>query len=945
MSIPIHITPTLFIFLGTSSGDIGWRTKKLITDVYGDIPIIRYLWVDTDTRRDSDPRSIFTDEERAELVGFNIGDVVANIESYKSIKPWWPEDSRMSRQTISTGAPEQIRLAGRLALFRMYQDRMSGVAFIDKLEAAVSSITEINNLNQTAAMRHPIFKFEPDKQTAHVYLIFSTCGGTGSAISFDMAYLCRYLLKTKNPKVFGLSVLPPVIERAIRSEARPQRDKVHANTYAWFKEDQYLIENPHWFVTYPDDTEVEVNSHPFDIHYLIDIMNQNGQSFDSFNDAAIMSAWALFMAIGGNVAGSLNSFTTNVSSLDNEFMQRRTAYSSMVSAALMFPINKIKQYCGAKMGVELVRRGLMADADMDKVNSQINHFISETGLGDMELVNELKTDVEVSFLNKPLLLNTKSVGDAISLLDAQFSSSDDEIDEIEKKIKERSQGLRADLDAKLEKEIAGMSLAQGLPASKAFIHLLLEKTGKSKQGNSLQVYLDRVNAPDYKPEALSKDYLKKVEKIRKQEGGIEDTIMQAAMRKKWESNLKLAITDAVAALENLQNEKITYFARREAKAIYHHLISRLNEHLAALSTLEKSQQGVANQLANQQKEALSPATERQGIFDLSRELLCEEDYFKTFYENNAAKIEVQTVYNEFSGTHRFETLSSLKTFFESGLSTAIINSAGENFGPALEKISLLTALEEYYGDRAKQIIEDEFDQLIKYSVAFWSYDANKGHTSTEGTSIMGIEDASHHLIPEKYANSNIFELKSTGLKHYILLLRVQHGVPAFLLNGMNDNKAKYEQLINKGKSLHVLPNMALAEDVFPELHKHARRVFALANVFGFIVQLGPHFYFDPDRVKVEKNLQPAKKYYLAQGRENADKKFIHLQQFVDEAKQLVDDHIASIGNVEACKKIEDGITWLQTELSNRNTSPSLVEQYDSELESLKEFTRELGCSG
>ena len=48
MATEIRFEPTLFLLLGTSSGQVGWRLKELLRRAYGDIPILRFLWVDAD---------------------------------------------------------------------------------------------------------------------------------------------------------------------------------------------------------------------------------------------------------------------------------------------------------------------------------------------------------------------------------------------------------------------------------------------------------------------------------------------------------------------------------------------------------------------------------------------------------------------------------------------------------------------------------------------------------------------------------------------------------------------------------------------------------------------------------------------------------------------------------------------------------------------------------
>lgn len=943
MKIPIHVTPTLFVFLGTSSGEIGWRTKKLIQETYGDLPIIRYLWVDTDTYQGSESRMEFNESERVELIGFDIAQTVSNIHNFPTVLDWFPEETSLRGKMMHRGTPQQMRLAGRLALFRMFTEQRGGSSFIGKLKAATSAITQIQNLNDTANYPHEAFEFQPDKDGAHVYVIFSTCGGTGSSISFDIANLCRYLLRAKNPMLFGLSMLPSVIEIQVGEGSERQRNKNRANTYAWFKEDQFLRENPPWYVNYPDGSQVREPNPPFDIHYLIDLMNQDGQSLNSFNDAAQMAAWALFMGVGGNIAGSLNSYTEIVGGLDGEFSKRITPYSSFATAAMIYPIEKLKKYCGAKLAGQLIKNGLMAVPDNEKINNSVQSFIAENKLNDIELVNSLKSDFSVDFLEKPILLTIDSIERALAILDRQFNSGNDDIVEIERDIVNKASKLQSSLAEKLENAVTDLAITQGLPSAERFINQLMVPMQKSKDGYSFDVYLNKVSPNKYNPEIFRKEYQDAYGKVRNLQGGVDDTI-RGLFPRRQATALKLAIIEAVKSLENFHREQITYYARREAANIYNHLIGQLNQHQAALSSLNKSRETISTQLDEEQKKALIPAGERDGLFDLSRELLCEKKYFEAFYKTHVSGIDTNAVYFEFAEKQtRLDTLTDLRTFFDKALSKEIVATAGESFQSAIDGVSLLSALQEFYGDEAPKIIENEFDNLIKYAVPFWSYDRNMGHKIVDGKTLVGVEDANSKLVPDKVRNNNSYELKSTGLKHYILLLTVQHANPAFILRGMDVNQQMYKMYSTEG-TLHALPNMEMAKDVFPDMDTEARITFALANVFGFIAQVGHNFYFDEARVQKLKELNPALSFKFASGRENAENRFIHHTLYLSKAEELIEKHIAEVGNQKACEELSESIAQLQEKVSDRNISRDLSDQLSRELKMIMEYKAGMNCS-
>lgn len=942
MTINVQITPTLFIFMGTSSGDIGWRIKKLIKESYGDIPVIRFLWIDTDSRVDSDASKYFTEDERIVLTGFNIHEVLSHLENYPEIEAWWPQNTEI-KGYVSMGAPEQMRLAGRLSLFYKFDDRSAGDSFIDKLRSSLSAISEITNIRATKDLKHDLFTFDPDEDNVHIVPIFSTSGGTGSSISFDVAYLSRHILKHKNPKVIALSIMPTVIEQSIRGEAASMARKAKANTYAWFKEDNYLMKHPDWFVRYPDGTEVELVGKPFDIHFLINKTNERGLSFDSYEDAALMAAWAMYMSIGGNVGSNVNSFNQNVDSLGHIIDDRITAYSSQVAASLVFPIDKLKKYCGAKMGKELLDDGLLAEPNHEELINKAARLADDLDLIDEELIVRLTSNEIVEFPGKPLLAKPDSVQNAMGLLDQQYKSATEKLAEVRKNIQAKAKDYSSMVISKLETEIASYTLKHGLKSANELIDLLLMAPDARNAQNSMLYYLGRIQTQKIDSLALNKRYQEKYGKIRAQEGGIDDMLRKAANT--WKKNLQLVVGDAVSALENYQNQTVTSYAITEASKIYNNVISHLSTLKLKISALQDKLSDISGELDKELRKSLQPATADQNIFDLSVEMLCEREFFDSFYLKNTEKIDRKVVYSQFAADRSFTDFHVLEDFFNHKLGSALVTTSGEAFNSAIESVSLLTAMEEFYGTRAKDEIEKAFDDLIRYSSPFWVYEQTYTRGRETGTSIIGVENPDSHLIPEKYRNHRIFTLHATGLKHQILLLRLKHGVPAFLFPDLKEYRNLYEQFNEKTRTtLHILPGMEMAEEVFPELNKKARRVFALGNVFGYIAQVGNFFYYDPDRIKQERNIEPPIDYKLAQGREKADESFGHKKAYVDKIDKLITSYVAKVGNVGACGEINAGIEKLQSLLSKRNLSTSLKKQYMKEMEILQEVLDEYGST-
>lgn len=172
MTTQIRFQPTLFIFLGTSAGQVGWRLKKLLQRAFGAIPVLRFLWIDIDTDIDPLARPWFSNQERVELSGLNPASVIKNINNYPSVKSWWPETANVRAGMLTGGgAPQQMRLVGRLALFRMFNDRTRDMAFIDRLRAATEALFEIENIRATEAKSNQQINFSVEN-ACRVVLVF-----------------------------------------------------------------------------------------------------------------------------------------------------------------------------------------------------------------------------------------------------------------------------------------------------------------------------------------------------------------------------------------------------------------------------------------------------------------------------------------------------------------------------------------------------------------------------------------------------------------------------------------------------------------------------------------------------------------------------------------------------------------------------------------------------
>ena len=138
----VTVPPTLFLFLGSSSGLVGWRLKNLFKQIYGEIPLIKFLWLDIQKTMPTEAEATFDRRtERGELNGFDPTEIVRNLDNHPAIRSWWPKASPPpGRLSGSGGSPRQMRLVGRLAFFAKLFQRGDGISIYDRLEDALNGL-------------------------------------------------------------------------------------------------------------------------------------------------------------------------------------------------------------------------------------------------------------------------------------------------------------------------------------------------------------------------------------------------------------------------------------------------------------------------------------------------------------------------------------------------------------------------------------------------------------------------------------------------------------------------------------------------------------------------------------------------------------------------------------------------------------------------------------
>ena len=139
-----------------------------------------------------------------------------------------------------------MRDVGRLALYVGYQQ------LVDKLKNSLGQLQNVANLQKAQQILAPI-GLRPDP-SPQVWLVGSLCGGTGSGIFLDVAYIIRDLLQSRSTFLpNGIFVLPQAFMPSMTGKVDLQR-RIQANTYAALLELTELMNDAdrNKFEFYPD---------------------------------------------------------------------------------------------------------------------------------------------------------------------------------------------------------------------------------------------------------------------------------------------------------------------------------------------------------------------------------------------------------------------------------------------------------------------------------------------------------------------------------------------------------------------------------------------------------------------------------------------------------------------------------------------------------------------
>ena len=343
-----ELKPTLIIGLGGTGKRTllhlrAWFAKHLVNETVDADAIhrrIRFLVLDTDPEIEhvetDDCIATFQESEFLDCGRVPIAHLLTLFADDKLpvLGDWLdPSFDLVEEATLRKGEPN--RQLGRLSLF-WHLGPQSPLYLYKRFKDTIEDL-----LNQ--------YTIDPTRPIAlTIYVISSLCGGTGSGMFIDIAYILRQILGSRQrfTQIQGIFAMPSFYRSA------PQFP-LQGNTWASLKELDYFMTAPAAERRYPEisylpglDTQrIPCTEKPFDLVYLIDSKTEHDIDVGDAEALREVLTNALGLLTASRIGDEAASKINNVAALRD--IAAGTVYSSLGVASLVFPAEQVNIWCAA----------------------------------------------------------------------------------------------------------------------------------------------------------------------------------------------------------------------------------------------------------------------------------------------------------------------------------------------------------------------------------------------------------------------------------------------------------------------------------------------------------------------------------------------------------------------------------------------------------------------
>ena len=354
----LRLRPTLIIGAGGTGYETAVRVKARFAESFPPelLQQIRYIVFDTDTNhpptRNSLGEMIYLDDgiELFQIGGVPVKGIIENQHNYPEIAAEL-ELKKLPRLDLTKGA-KQVRQLGRLALFYHFQ-RIRKV-----LETALRDVLNIGHYTGTT----------PPVQAINCFFIGSACGGTGSGILIDLAYLTRQLAhKWGIPIDYIYTTCLLVLPEAFTKIPASNEAQIRANASAMLSEIDHFMVHGDFDVMYPDKFHVVDPRPPFNITYLMDASNERNHTVADLNQLTPIMAEAIFLQAGSFLGAQVDSAFDNIpTSTSQDINGHLRGYSMVGASTLHFNAQRVSADCAYRLIDDLVYQLFLKQVDQQE---------------------------------------------------------------------------------------------------------------------------------------------------------------------------------------------------------------------------------------------------------------------------------------------------------------------------------------------------------------------------------------------------------------------------------------------------------------------------------------------------------------------------------------------------------------------------------------------------
>ncbi len=389
--MPLRVKPAVAIGLGGTGKEVVMRVRRMMVERFGSLeefPIVQFVIIDTDPSdevsfeaREIEDKIRPMPSERVHAAVPDVYQLWREMEKLPHLKEWVPEGLEETAGESITHGAKQCRPLGRLSFFFNYSNIRKAIAH------AYSRARDHASREKVSQKGIEVVGLEPD-----FYIVCSVCGGTGSGMLLDTAYLIRDIVgREKESPVVAYLILPNVFDDC-------DVGRLYPNSYATLMEVDYLLKPKTRFsVQYAEgEPPLSFEGAPFKAVYLVGNANER-VVFDpreSRPDFYEMVAHHLFLEITPNElverARAVRDNWVQLQRFDDFGFPLR--YLSFGLSCVEFPAERVKMACTYRLALAIVNHWLgegRPEVEDSALRREVEQFVDQQGLMETERRHDL----------------------------------------------------------------------------------------------------------------------------------------------------------------------------------------------------------------------------------------------------------------------------------------------------------------------------------------------------------------------------------------------------------------------------------------------------------------------------------------------------------------------------------------------------------------------------